>query len=195
MLHHMERAGRKVDAEVPDGQFARALELLAPAVMMVSSSGQLLWENRGARKLLDRGDGLGRREIAELLSHAYEAKSGLDLTTLARPSGRKPYQIAVVQTAPGTALIFIHDPESPRRCCTEALRKLYGFTKAEAAVAAAMMEGKTLQEIAGSLHVSTNTVRAHLKRLFSKTRTSRQAELVLLLGTGVVAMASSFEEN
>lgn len=169
--------------------------MLAPAVMMVGSSGELLWANREARKLLDRGDGLGRRDISDLLTRTYEDESDLGLMTLGRPSGGKPYQIAVVQTAPGISMVFIHDPESPRRCCTSALRKLYGFTKAEAAVAAALMEGKTLNEIAASLHVSTNTVRAHLKRLFSKTRTSRQAELVLLLGSGVIPMASAFESN
>lgn len=189
----MERVARRIEPELPQEQLARALELLAPAVIVVGLSGEVFWSNGEARRLLHDRDGLGLRELSDLVARTFASKSDLGLTILGRPSGRKPYQAAVVQTGPGTAIVFVHDPESPRRGCTSALRKLYGFTKAEAAVAASLMEGKNLSEVASVLHVSTNTVRAHLKRLFAKTRTSRQAELVLLLGGGVIPLASSFE--
>lgn len=166
--------------------------MLAPATIVVGLSGELFWSNGEARRLLESGDGLGLRELSEMLARTFAATADIGLTTLARPSGRKPYQIAIVESGPATAIVFIHDPESPRRCCTSALRKLYDFTKAEAAVAALLMEGQSLSEVASALHVSTNTVRAHLKRLFSKTRTSRQAELVLLLAGGVIPLASRF---
>ncbi len=41
-----------------------------------------------------------------------------------------------------------------------------------------LTEGKSLPEMAGQRQVSINTLRVHLSRLFQKTGTHRQAELV-----------------
>lgn len=57
----------------------------------------------------------------------------------------------------------------------------FGFTPAEARVAAALTRGRTLVQIADELGVTRATVAFHMRNLFQKTRTSRQAELVALL--------------
>ncbi len=56
-----------------------------------------------------------------------------------------------------------------------------GLSRAEAGVAATLLEGLDVKEVAARLHVSHETVRTHLKRIFEKTRTRRQAELLLVL--------------
>lgn len=61
------------------------------------------------------------------------------------------------------------------------LPQLFGLTAAETRVAARLFAGESPKEIAESLHLTTGTVREYLKRLFGKTGTHRQAELVALI--------------
>jgi DNA-binding CsgD family transcriptional regulator len=58
----------------------------------------------------------------------------------------------------------------------------YDLTSAEARVAAAVAAGRTIDEIADASAVSRETVRTHLKRVLSKTGTTRQGELAAMLG-------------
>ena len=61
------------------------------------------------------------------------------------------------------------------------LRQVFGLSAAEARLAAAIARGRTLDEISHVEGTSRETLRSQLKAIFSKTDTSRQAELVLLL--------------
>jgi DNA-binding CsgD family transcriptional regulator len=77
------------------------------------------------------------------------------------------------------ALVFIRDPEAP--LAATRLRELFGLTRTEAAVAAGLGDGKSLENIAADLGTGIGTVRTHLKRVLAKTGTHRQAQLVALL--------------
>lgn len=57
----------------------------------------------------------------------------------------------------------------------------FDLTPTEARVASLLTQGRTLQQIAGVLGVSRTTVAFHMRHIFQKTRTNRQAELVALL--------------
>ena len=57
----------------------------------------------------------------------------------------------------------------------------FGLTRKETKIAAALVDGLTTREIADVYGVSIETVRHHLKSIFAKTDTHRQAELVSLL--------------
>jgi DNA-binding CsgD family transcriptional regulator len=59
--------------------------------------------------------------------------------------------------------------------------ELFEFTPAESAVATTLMNGFPPAEIARSLDLSVFTVRNHLKRMYSKTNTGNQCELLHLL--------------
>jgi DNA-binding CsgD family transcriptional regulator len=63
----------------------------------------------------------------------------------------------------------------------QTLRDLFGLTPAEAKVAMAFFEGLTSKEAAENLGLSFHTVRVQLARIFEKTQTHRQAELVRLM--------------
>jgi DNA-binding CsgD family transcriptional regulator len=64
------------------------------------------------------------------------------------------------------------------------LSQLYGLSRAEARVIALLAKGHRLDQSAEMLGVAYETVRKHLKQVFGKTGTDRQAELVRLLVTG-----------
>ena len=70
-----------------------------------------------------------------------------------------------------------------------ALQQAFGFSPAEAKLAADIALGKTLLEIAAQSGVSKETLRSRLKSIFGKTATSRQSELALLLSR--IPMGSS----
>ncbi|HEX7797350.1 MAG TPA: LuxR C-terminal-related transcriptional regulator [Vicinamibacterales bacterium] len=108
-----------------------------------------------------------------------------------RTSLRPPYHVTasalrrtlrpfIGLTAPVAALI-VTDPERARPIAREALRQAYRLTPKEAALASALADGKTLEQAAAQLNVRYETARTHLRRIMSKTETSRQAELVKLL--------------
>jgi DNA-binding CsgD family transcriptional regulator len=78
-------------------------------------------------------------------------------------------------------MVVIVDPERRPRPATETLRVLFGLTKTEAAVAQLVMNGEGLGPIGEQLSLSNDTVKTHLRNVFHKTDTHRQAELVRLL--------------
>ena len=63
----------------------------------------------------------------------------------------------------------------------EAFAKLYGLTGGELRVLLALTQGVSGKEAADMLGIGEPTVRTHLQRIFSKTGTSRQTELLQLL--------------
>lgn len=65
------------------------------------------------------------------------------------------------------------------------MRALFGLTKREAELTAALAAGLSLQEAAEHSLISTPTARTHLAQVFRKTHTSQQSQLVsLVLGMG-----------
>ena len=69
------------------------------------------------------------------------------------------------------------------------LASLYGLTATESRLAKLILQGQSLQECGEEMQISMNTVRTHLKRVFNKTNTSRQAQLVAKLATVVYRYA------
>ncbi len=63
----------------------------------------------------------------------------------------------------------------------EHLCTLFGLTAAEGGIATMIAQGVSLREIAERKGISYETVRTHLRSIFSKTDTRRQAELAKLL--------------
>lgn len=63
----------------------------------------------------------------------------------------------------------------------DVMRRIFGMTNAEAAVAARILDGVGLKYISEELSLSLATVKTHLQHVFDKTETHRQAELVRLL--------------
>jgi DNA-binding CsgD family transcriptional regulator len=83
--------------------------------------------------------------------------------------------------AHAAAILFITDSERRIRPRSDVLSMLFGLTGAEKRIALLLCDGKSLGEISDQQSISTNTLKTHLSRIFMKTGTSRQAQLVKLL--------------
>jgi DNA-binding CsgD family transcriptional regulator len=63
---------------------------------------------------------------------------------------------------------------------------LFHLTPAEARLAALIVGGYSLHAAACRLHISSNTARTHMKRIYDKTETHRQADLIRLVASGAL---------
>jgi DNA-binding CsgD family transcriptional regulator len=81
---------------------------------------------------------------------------------------------------PGTIILLVSQ-DAHREPDTRLLQSIFAFTPAEMRLAVALARGLDLQSIAHTYKVTIGTLRVHLKSIFEKTNTSRQAELILLL--------------
>ncbi len=77
--------------------------------------------------------------------------------------------------------VFTKDPIQAPLMPGEAFARLYKLTGGELRVLLALAQGLGAKEAAEMLGISEPTVRTHLQRIFSKTETARQADLVRLL--------------
>ena len=83
--------------------------------------------------------------------------------------------------SPASLLLLVIDPEQWPAPPREMLMQTFALTRAEADVAIGIVSGRTLAEVAGDRDIKIGTVRAHLKAVFSKTRTHSQADLTGVL--------------
>jgi DNA-binding CsgD family transcriptional regulator len=65
------------------------------------------------------------------------------------------------------------------------LRSHFDLTPAEARLALHLVAGETLRSAEAKLGITYETARTHLKSIFSKTGTCRQAELVVVIVTAL----------
>ena len=65
------------------------------------------------------------------------------------------------------------------------LRSYFGLTQAEARLALHLVAGETLRSAEVKLNISYETARSRLKSIFDKTKTHRQAELVIVILTAL----------
>ena len=134
-------------------------------------------------------DPAAARALASALSRAHR-KSGAE--TLAFPDRDGAGVLATIfplETESGgeqlfaaaAVAIFIQDPALTPPFPGEAFAKLYGLTPAELRVMLAMKPRLTLHQVAQALGVGVPTVKTHMRHIFEKTHTTRQAEVVALM--------------
>ena len=119
--------------------------------------------------------------------HGRRAKTAT--FTIRRDFGRPLVALMISQSAgtPGAAahhhrtVLLLRDPERELRVATELLPALFGLSAAEAAVAARLAAGASLEQIAEERDVQLITVRNQLKSALGKFGVRRQAELVSIV--------------
>jgi DNA-binding CsgD family transcriptional regulator/PAS domain-containing protein len=107
-----------------------------------------------------------------------EGGPGYDATLLPVERGQRRDIIAPFAAS---VAVFTKDPVQTPLMPGEAFARLYGLTGGELRVLLALAQGLGAKEAADMLGISEPTVRTHLQRIFSKTDTARQADLVRLL--------------
>jgi DNA-binding CsgD family transcriptional regulator len=117
----------------------------------------------------------GRRAAVALLSRDGERYVAhvLPLTAGARREARLRYA--------ATAAVFIHRAAPDGLTPVEAISQHFQLTPAELRVLVAIVEVGGVPEVASVLGISETTVKTHLRHLFEKTDTHRQADLVKLV--------------
>jgi DNA-binding CsgD family transcriptional regulator/PAS domain-containing protein len=192
-----------------------SIDRLPIGVILVNAAGKAVAVNRSGKELLERHGGL--RLGVDGVLRAAEPQAQAELTRLVAEASRCGASatgcggtLHVTTASGGSALallvtplrlerqalddprvlaaVFLRDPDRRPAATEEALQQLYGLTRAESRLASLLVSGLSLEEAAKRLGVTTNTARTHLKRVFAKTRTSRQGDLVSLLLSGVEAL-------
>jgi DNA-binding CsgD family transcriptional regulator/PAS domain-containing protein len=182
------------------------LDKLPVGVVFLNSGGVAMYCNRAAEEIfraneglsLQAGmvcaevrsaDGLLRRALHDALSPGRQL--GQAAVAVPRTSGRRSYQVVmapvrtrfrhVPSSATPLAVALITDPERPALPKIALLMQLYGLTPKEAALAGKLADGESVEQAAEEMGMRYQTARTHLRHIFSKTGTSRQTELLLLV--------------
>jgi DNA-binding CsgD family transcriptional regulator len=194
---------RVADATPLDADVALAmLDGLPYGVIVLNTDGRPRVLNGTARAILAERDGLEdsphglRAGVSQDTVALRNALSSLQQPggsvashwlSFTRPSGRPPI-LATLSSLPGRAVsvdglawLVVVDLERKRAIDGSALSRWYGLTKSEVGLTLLLAEGRSVDEAADRLCISMNTARTHLKRIFLKTGTSRQAQLVRLV--------------
>lgn len=72
-------------------------------------------------------------------------------------------------------------PNSKNLPSADFLSSLFDLTPAEARIARALAAGQSSQHMRQDLNITQETVKTHLKRIYAKTATHRQSDLILLV--------------
>jgi DNA-binding CsgD family transcriptional regulator len=178
---------------------------LPEAIFVVDVEGRPLLLNRAAERLLARNNGLElvhgilaaasdkeTRKLRRLVAAACcdeVADEREDEIAISGPPGDPPLVLRIApirhsavdrtgRRRPVAAVLT--RPIEP----TETARQLYKFyhmTPAEARLTTLIVSGHSLLAVATELHITKNTARTHMKRIYVKTETHRQVDLVRLL--------------
>jgi DNA-binding CsgD family transcriptional regulator len=187
---------------------ADVLDQLPFGVILVAASGKPLLVNRTAGEIAAARDGIILRpdrveasspqqtdRLLHLIAQASSACSSLTVrpggTLRLTRSSSKPALVVLVAPIAGAtssfnvpgvgAVLFVTDPTTSLSQPPEAVSSLFDLTRAEARLCRHLTSGSSLGKAAGRMGISLNTARTHLKRIFDKTGTHRQSQLVLLL--------------
>lgn len=204
---HMRRALALTDIV---GTAPRASELehvldgLKAGVFLADSEGRVLHANAAGNELLAEGDALRARN-GRLSPSDLGAASALSLALAAAGNGTLPagdtgHAIALAgpdgdhfalhllplvngkRRADGAAAaVFVQRTTQVPTIAPDLVARAFGLTPAEQRVLGHIVEAGSVAEAAERLRVSETTVKTHLHRVFSKTGTARQADLVKLL--------------
>ncbi len=169
-----------------------ALDELSVGVVIAARSGRMLYANRSAEATLRTmreadGSAAPGRHMREVVARPDGRRHAISRGPLQRP--------VVVRAVPVSARIaerslpnseyqvavFLRDPDRREDTPQAELMASLGLTPREASLADLLAHDMSLTDAAAMLSITRENARIHLKRIFSKTDTRRQAELVSLI--------------
>ncbi len=189
---------------------------LSTGLLLLDSVGKIRWSNHYARRILLRSSHLTlSRERVQCVSGETHAEFCrlLECAVRGEPNGRRgvmtvgngtsrPLQLLVapaytpslsdeVSMEKGVIVpVYLSERNDVLGLSPADVATLFGLTPAEARLATALTEGASLADYANEQGISVGTTRIQLKSVFSKTKTSRQSDLIKLLCMSVSAKAS-----
>ena len=181
------------------------LDKLDRGVLVMDSRGDVIDSNPLAARVLQGCDGISLRSgrlsftdpaIDKRMLQAiakYRAGNGYGHPVIAARvpcTCSEPCRILVVPVPPaedGRDIAFVallYPPNGMNDMSVEVLRQVYNLTEAQAEVARSLYSGRSVEDTALALNLSLNTIRTHLKHIFTKCEVSSQAELLHMLALG-----------
>lgn len=219
LVHSMVRFRRlqKVMKVAASQSALQSLNRIPLGIMVVDHDRRILHANDQAKALLQNDNGLVRRpdgrcatnskklneefkKVVERMT-AEESTDEQDQETLVIPGkdGGVDLSLLLVPAGPQTgrqnAVIFITSPDTAVTVSHATLQRLYTLTDAEAALAEKLVQGNTLEEIAGQTGRSAHTLRSQLKQIFQKTDTNRQSQLIKKVLTGPAVLGQPIRKT
>jgi len=180
------------------------LDMLPVGVLVLNRQAKILFANAFATEVLRAGadlnavDGLFHLRSVPHSRALSEALHRLAYSETPEPVGfniartnRRPLSIVLAKLPPRAKAcatpekcriaLFFSDPEFHQRPSASLVRDLFEFTPVESSIAVLMMESLDTAAVAHELGIARNTLRDHLKSMFSKTHTRNQGELLHIL--------------
>jgi DNA-binding CsgD family transcriptional regulator/PAS domain-containing protein len=201
--------GKVIDLhKVEAAALADTLDGLAAAMFLVDTDGRIVHANasglamladgsvmHGAGSKLAATDDTADRLLRDICRNADRGDAAVGVNGIAVPLPGHDGERYVAHILPLTsgarrkagtaysavAAVFVRKAELDLPHPLEALASAYKFTPAEMRVLMAIIQIGGVPEVAPVLGISETTVKTHLQRIFAKTETSRQADLVKLV--------------
>jgi len=184
------------------------IDCLKVGVILVDHRGRVVHFNRVAQDILNDNDGFAinrggrivsalpdeRRDLNRLIDQVCRREKQVEIDPggamrLSRPSCRRSYTLLVAPVLQHgkngdktpAAVIFIGDPEKAHNLPPHTISHHFGLTSGEAMLVSGLIEGTSLRDVADQLAITEHTARSVLKKVFAKTETNRQSDLVSLV--------------
>ncbi len=203
------------------GTLAQALDHLPTGVMLVDAALQIIYLNSRARIICQLSQQVSiqnNRLITNQVAHAtalqqrisclsetcHQNAESVSALRLTGPPENSALELLISpvqadreneQMMYPRALLFLFDQQRYHCILSDLLTSLYGLTVAEARLAARLARNQTLEDAACALAITMNTARTHLKRIFTKTRTHRQSELIHRIDTGPAGLLLQMSDD
>lgn len=184
--------------------FADRYDRYRVGALVIDQDGWVLYQNESARTVLSQADGLSLLGPRLRIHDAAELSGLMDgicqhmrspapngsflpkLFTVSRREGAALVLAVSVHREPaqiegGLSTLLIFDPERPPLDRRAAMQSVFALTDREADVVAAISEGMSLEDFAARSGCTVTAARSVLKRVFRKTGTTRQTEVVKLM--------------
>jgi len=190
--------------------FADTLHGLAAGAFLVEENARIAFANAAGQAMLDSraavrqeggaliaADSRAALALREAIDLARMGDAQIGTRGIAIPLSYPPHEVWLAHVLPLTsgarrgtgreslasAAVFVHPASLAVPSGLESLSKRYRLTKAELRVLAAICEVSSVSEAAEVVGASEATVKTHLQRLFAKTGTNRQVDLVKLVAS------------
>lgn len=187
--------------------FSEMLNAINSAVFIVDAAGRVILANMSGYAMAERGpiriaggvigaddayENNALREAITLASNGDRALGTRGISLSLRTETSEQYVGRVLSLCSGqrsttgaksgaTATIFIRRASLDVQSAGNVIRQTYRLTPTELRVLLGIVEIGGIPEVASALGMAEETVKTHLKRVFNKTDTRRQADLVKLV--------------
>ena len=153
-----------------------ALDRLDTGVAVLDANGRVIMMNRQAEAVLEKGGGEHLdRPVDEAMRNGRSRRFD-DVQVIVTPCDSS-------RGGDGLALAFFSDPAGKPASREPTLRSQFGLTPAECRLAGLLHQGKELRTAAETMKVTSTTARFMLKRIFHKTGSHRQSQLIRLMSS------------